>query len=201
MSAEADLHLDMHYETYANRAIVEAVAARCRAAGVPPARSAIARMAASLITFQRDNVIQDPSYGLVTLWDRLMEDAAAEIDQIMAATAWEKALRDSYVSQHVYIVMFLVLNSRAYREVLLIDERPRVQSWHETLADIVATVMHEHGQSTPRAVALAQRGTAGKPWARIRAKLASRQCDTAPMRSSQNDTGNADGRKRPTERP
>jgi hypothetical protein len=200
-AAEAELHLDMHHETYANRAIVEAVAARCHAAGIPPARSAIARMAASLITFQRDNVIQDPSYGLVTSWDRLMEDAAAEIDQIMAATAWEKALRDSYVSQHVYIVMFLVLHSRAYREVLLIDERPRVQAWHETLADIVATVMQEHGQSTPRAVALAQRGAAGEPLAQIRTKWASRQSDTTPMQSSQNDTGNAEGRERPTERP
>ena len=30
-------------------------------------------------------------------------------------------------------------------EKLLIDERPRVQAWHEHLADIIATVMHEHG--------------------------------------------------------
>ena len=38
---EAERHLDMHHETYANRAIVEDVAARCRAAGIPPARSAM----------------------------------------------------------------------------------------------------------------------------------------------------------------
>lgn len=76
-----------------------------------------------------------------------MEEAAAEIDQAMAATAWECALRDSYVSQHVYILMFLVLDCPAYREKLLIDERPRVQAWHEHLADIIATIMHEHGQS------------------------------------------------------
>jgi hypothetical protein len=169
-AAEAELHLDIHHEAYANRVIVEAVAARCRAAGISPARRAIARMAASLITFQRDNVIQDPSYGLVTSWESLMEDAAAEIDQTMAATAWERALRDSYVSQHVYIIMFLVLDCRAYRERLLIDERPRVQSWHERLADLVATVMQEHGHSTPRAVALAQRGAAGAPLAWRRAR-------------------------------
>ena len=169
-AAEAELHLDIHHEAYANRAIVEAVAARCRAAGISPARSAIARMATSLLTFHRDNLLQDPSYGLVTSWESLMEEAAAEIDQAMAATAWERALRDSYVSQHVYILMFLVLDCPAYREKLLIDERPRVQAWHEHLADLIATVMHEHGQSTPRFVALAQRGTARKlfVWRRAR---------------------------------
>ncbi len=169
-AAEAELHLDIHHEAYANRAIVEAVAARCRAAGISPARSAIARMATSLLTFHRDNLLQDPSYGLVTSWESLMEEAAAEIDQAMAATAWERALRDSYVSQHVYILMFLVLDCPAYREKLLIDERPRVQAWHEPLADLIATVMHEHGQSTPRFVALAQRGTARKlfVWRRAR---------------------------------
>jgi len=169
-AAEAELHLDIHHEAYANRAIVEAVAARCRAAGISPARSAIARMATSLLTFHRDDLLQDPSYGLVTSWESLMEEAAAEIDQAMAATAWERALRDSYVSQHVYIMMFLVLDCPAYREKLLIDERPRVQAWHEPLADLIATVMHEHGQSTPRFVALAQRGTARKlfVWRRAR---------------------------------
>jgi hypothetical protein len=169
-AAEAELHLDIHHEAYANRAIVEAVAARCRAAGISPARSAIARMATSLLTFHRDNLLQDPSYGLVTSWESLMEEAAAEIDQAMAATAWERALRDSYVSQHVYILMFLVLDCPAYREKLLIDERPRVQAWHEPLADLIATVMHEHGQSTPRFVALAQRGTARKLFAWRRAR-------------------------------
>ena len=169
-AAEAELHLDIHHEAYANRAIVEAVAARCRAAGISPARSAIARMATSLLTFHRDNLLQDPSYGLVTSWESLMEEAAAEIDQAMAATAWERALRDSYVSQHVYILMFLVLDCPAYREKLLIDERPRIQAWHEHLADLIATVMHEHGQSTPRFVALAQRGTARKLFAWRRAR-------------------------------
>ncbi len=169
-AAEAELHLDIHHEAYANRAIVEAVAARCRAAGISPARSAIARMATSLLTFHRDNLLQDPSYGLVTSWESLMEEAAAEIDQAMAATAWERALRDSYVSQHVYILMFLVLDCPAYREKLLIDERPRVQAWHEPLADLIATVIHEHGQSTPRFVALAQRGTARKLFAWRRAR-------------------------------
>jgi hypothetical protein len=172
--AQAELHLDMHHETYANRAIVEAVAARCRAAGVSPARCAMARMAASFITFHRDNVIQDPSYGLVTSWEALLEDAAAEIDQLMAATAWEKALRESYVSQQVYIIMFLVLDSRAYREILLIQERPQFQPWHQQLADIIATVMHEHGQPTPRSVPPGQTTGAGSPLARIRAALASR---------------------------
>jgi hypothetical protein len=160
---------------------------------------AIAQMATSLITFQRENLLQDPIYGLITSWDALMEEAAAEIDQTMAATAWEKALRDSYVSQHLYILMFLVLESRAYRERLLIDERPRVQPWHERLADIIATVMQEHGQSTPRAVALAQRGTAGTPWARIRARWASRQRDTIPIpfMGFPHDAENREGREGP----
>jgi len=199
-AAEAELHLDIHHEAYANRAMVEAVTARCRAAGIPPARVAIARMATSLITFQRENLLQDPSYGLVTSWEALMEEAAAEMDQTMAATAWAKALRDSYVSQHVYIIMFLVLESRVYRERLLLDERPRIQPWHERLADMVATVMQEHGQSTPRAVALAQRGAAGKPLARIRAQWASRQRDTTPLlfRSSPHEGEHAEGGERPT---
>jgi len=140
-AAEAELHLDMHHESFANRAIVEAVAARCRAMGISPARSAIARMAASLITLHRDNVIQDMSYGFVTSWKALMADAVAEIDQAMALTAWEKALRDGYIAQHVYILMFLVLDRRAYRERLLIDEHPRVEVWHQQLADLIATVM------------------------------------------------------------
>jgi hypothetical protein len=159
-------------------------------------------MAASLITFQRDNLIQDPSYGLVTSWNALMEEAAAEIDQAMAATAWKKALRDAYVYQHVYLIMFLVLDSREFREILLLDEHPRVQSWHEQLADIVATIMHEHGQSTPRFVALTQRGAAGKPLTRIRARLASSQRETTPMlfMSSQNEAGNGEGREHTTYR-
>jgi hypothetical protein len=169
-AAQAELHLDIHHTAYANRAIVEGVAARCHAAGISPARSAIARMATCLLTFHRDNLLQDPGYGRVTSWESLMEEAAAEIDQVMATTAWERALRDSYVSQHVYIVMFLVLDSPAYREKLLIDERPRVQAWHEQLADLIATVMQEHGQSTPRFVAVAQCGTARKRFAWRRAR-------------------------------
>jgi hypothetical protein len=196
-AAQAELHLDIHHTAYANRAIVEAVAARCHAAGISPARGAIARMATCLLTFHRDNLLQDPSYGRVTSWDSLMEDAAAELDQVMATTAWERALRDSYVSQHVYIMMFLVLDSPAFRGKLLLDERPRVQPWHEQLADIIATVMHEHGQSTPRSVALAQRGAARKPWARLRARWASRRHETTPMRSSQNAAGHAEGREHP----
>jgi len=171
---EAERYLDMHHDTYANRAIVEDVAARCRAAGISPARRAMARMAASLLTFHRDNVIQDPSYGVVTSWDELLEAAAAEIDQTMAATAWEQALRDSYIFQQVYILLFLVLESRAYREILLVNERPRIEPWHQRLADMIATVMHEHGQSTPRFVALAQHSVSGSRLARLRAWLTSR---------------------------
>jgi hypothetical protein len=159
-AAQAELYLDIHHTAYANRTIVEAVAARCHAAGISPARSAIARMATCLLTFHRDNLLQDPSYGRITSWDSLMEEAAAEIDQAMAMTAWERALRDSYVSQHVYIVMFLVLDSPVYREKLLINERPRVQAWHAQLADMIAIVMQEHGQPTPRWIVLAQRQTA-----------------------------------------
>jgi hypothetical protein len=187
---EAERHLDMHHETYANRAIVEDVAAHCRAAGVSPARGAMARMAVSLLTFHRDNVIQDPSYGLVTSWNELMEAAAAEIDQAMAATAWEQALRDSYISQQVYIIMFLVLESRAYREILLVNERPRIQAWHQHLADIIATVMHEHGQSTPRYSALARRSASNR-LARLRARLTSRWggAGVGMARAAQDDAG------------
>jgi hypothetical protein len=167
-AAEAELHLDIHHENYANHAIVEAVAVRCRAVGISPARTAIARMAASLITFHRDNVMQDTSYGLVTSWEALMAEAAAEIDQAMALTAWEKALRDGYIAQHVYRIMFLVLESRAYRERLLIDERPRVEAWHQQLADLIATVMHAHGHATPRYETMAGRALPARRLARLR---------------------------------
>jgi hypothetical protein len=171
--AEAERHLDLHSEMYANRTIVEAVAARCRAAGMPHARGAMARMAASLLTLHRDNVLQDPSYGPGATWAMLREEAAAEIDQAMATTAWEQALRESYISQQVYILMFLVLESRAYRESLLVNERPRIQAWHEHVADIIATVMLEHGHPTPRAVAMARRGVARRGLAGLRARLTS----------------------------
>jgi len=163
-AAEAELHLDLYDEAYANRVIVEAVDARCRAAGLPRARRAIARLAASLLTLHRANVLQDPGYGLATSWDMLMEEAAAEIDQAMAATAWERALRDAYVYQHVYGVLFLVLDRRTFRDLLLLNERPRLQPWHEQVADLIATVMHEHGHPTPRSATLAHRGTAGRRW-------------------------------------
>jgi hypothetical protein len=202
-AAEAEIHLDIHHAAYANRTMVEAVAARCQAAGLSPARSAIARMATSLITFHRDNVIQDPGYGLVTSWEQLMEEAAAEIDQTMAATAWEKALRDSYVSQHVYTIMFLVLDSREYHAILLIDERPRVQAWHAQLADIIAMVMQEHGHTTPRAVALAQRAAEENIFARIRARWTFRQRETTSrlFMASPTDAGGADGQEQTSGRP
>jgi hypothetical protein len=155
-AVQAALQLDIHQEAYANRTIVEAVAARCRAAGVSPPRVAMARMATSLLTFQRTNVLKDPLYDPDTSWATLTEEAAAEIDKRMALTAWQKAMRESYVSQHVYILMFLVLDSPAYREQLLIDELPRSVAWHQQLADLIATVMHEHGHATPRYATLAQ---------------------------------------------
>ena len=179
-AVEAQLHLDIHHEAYANRAIVEAVVARCQAVGISPMRCAMARMATSLITFQRDNLLQDPDYGLVTSWADLMQTAAQEIDQQMAANAWDQALRDGYVSQHVYLLMFLVLDSRAYREILLIKDRPQIDPWHQQLADIIATVMQEHGHATPRAGALAQRATQGHGLARLRAWLAFRRGGRVP---------------------
>ena len=61
-AVQAALQLDIHQEAYANRTIVEAVAARCRGAGVSPPRVAMARMATSLLTFQRTNILKDPLY-------------------------------------------------------------------------------------------------------------------------------------------
>jgi hypothetical protein len=173
-AAMAALHLDIHHTAYANRVMVEAVAARGRAAGFSPARVAMARMATSLITFRRDNVLQDPGYGAVTSWEALMEEAATEIDQALARTAWARALHTSTIYQQVYILMFLVLDGRVYRESLLMDEHPRVQAWHQQLADLIATVMQEHGHTTPRAVALAQRRAARTPWVWLRARWVSR---------------------------
>src|SRR5262249_39102468 len=77
-AAEAERHLDIHHTAYANRAIVEAVAARCHGAGVSPARNAIARMATCLLTFHRDNPPQDPTYCPITPSDRLIQLSAAQ---------------------------------------------------------------------------------------------------------------------------
>jgi hypothetical protein len=164
-AAEAERHLDIPYEAYANRTIVDAVGDRCDAAGISPARRAMARMAATLITFQRANLLQDP---LTTTWAEMREEAATGLDATMARTAWEQALRDGYISQHVYILMFLVLDSRAYREILLINECPRIQDWHQQLADLIATVMHEHGQTPPRYRIFTQRGAWWSLWHRAR---------------------------------
>ena len=71
--------------------------------------------------------------------------------------------------QDIYILMFLVLDSPSFRETLLINESPHnVQPWHEALADLIATVMKDYGQSTPRAVALAKRRITGSPSAQLR---------------------------------
>jgi hypothetical protein len=137
----------------------------------------MARMATSLITFRRDNVLQDPGYGVVTSWEALMEEAATEIDQAMARTAWTRALHTSTIYQQVYILMFLVLDGRAHRESLLMDEHPRVQAWHQPLADLMATVMHQHGHATPRSRTLAQRAAQRTGWRRRGAALAGRWVD------------------------
>jgi hypothetical protein len=179
-AAEAEIHLDIHHAAYANRAIVEDVVRHCRTAGIRPARQAIARMAACLLTFQRDNLIQDPGYGRVTSWDTLMEDAAAEIDQVMAMTAWEKALRDAHVYQQVYVIMFLVLDRREFREIMLIQERPRIQAWHRAVADIIVTVMHVHGQSTPRYDTMVRRALQGDGFSRLCARLMRRRDSAMP---------------------
>jgi hypothetical protein len=75
----------------------------------------------------------------------------------------------------MYIIMFLVLDCAPFRDVLLIDERPRIEPWHRQIAEIIATVMHNHGQPTPLYERMARRpvprGIAG--W--IRARLASRR--------------------------
>jgi hypothetical protein len=165
-AVQAALQLDIHQEAYANRTIVAAVAARCRVAGVSPPRVAMARMATCLLTFQRTNLLKDPLYDPGTSWAMLTEEAAAEIDKRMALTAWHKAMRESYVAQDVYILMFLVLDSPAYREQLLVDERPRTAAWHQQLADLIATVMHAHGHVTPRYTTLAQRPRRRQRYAR-----------------------------------
>ncbi|MGE3541365.1 MAG: hypothetical protein AB7N91_28520 [Candidatus Tectimicrobiota bacterium] len=161
---EAEFHLDIQYEAYAHRAIVEAVEARCDAIGIATARRAIVRMAVILLTMQREHMLEDPGYGLAKSWDDLMVEAAAEIDQQIAATAWARAMQDSYIYQHVYILVFLVLDSPAFRAKLLINQSPqKIQSWHKALADLIATVMQEHGQATPRGNALAERKVTGRP--------------------------------------
>ncbi len=102
-------------------------------------------------------MIEDPSYGREKSWDDLMTEATDKIDQSMAFNAWERARQDSSIYQDIYMLMFLVLDSPSFRETLLIHEFPHpIQPWHEALADLIATVMKDHGQSTPRAVALAK---------------------------------------------
>ena len=192
-AAQAELHLDIHHVAYTNRAIVDDVVARCRAAGIRPARVAMARMATSLLTFHRDNLLQDPSYGLVTSWEDLTEEAATEMDQAMARTAWEQALRDGYITQQVYILMFLVLDSRTYREILLIDERPRVEGWHQQLADLIATVLHAHGHATPRYGQVALQTTQGHRLAWLRAR---RTATGRAARAGQSLHGREDERHR-----
>ena len=70
--------------------------------------------------------------------------------------------------------MFLVLDGRAYREILLMDEHPRVQAWHQQLADLMATVMQQHGHATPRARTLMQHAAQRMGWRRRGAALAGR---------------------------
>jgi len=198
-AAMAALHLDVHHTAYANRAMVEAVAARGRAAGYSPARVAMARMATSLITFRRDNVLQDPGYGALISWEALMEEAVAEMDQAMARTAWARALHTSTIYQQVYILMFLVLDGRAYRDILLMDEHPRVQAWHQQLADLMATVMHQHGHATPRARTLAQRTAQRTGWRQRGAALAGRWLGalTPLRRAAPTAAGSRDSREPP----
>lgn len=170
IARQAEIHLEVQYEAYANRAIVEAVEERCCGTAVTPERRALARMAVILLTTQRSNLIEDPQYGREKSWDDLMTEATEPIDQGLALNAWERARQDSYIYQDIYIVMFLVLDSPNFRKTLLIHESPQqVQPWHEALADLIATVMQEHGHSTPRAVALAQRGASAYPAVQVNA--------------------------------
>lgn len=164
IARQAEIYMEAQYEAYANRAIVEAVENRCSGAAIAPERRAIARMAVILLTTQRLNLLEDPQYGREKSWDDLMTEATEKIDEDLAFNAWERARQDGYIYQDIYILMFLVLDSPRFRNTLLIDESPQdVQPWHEALADLLATVMQEHGHSTPRAVALAQRGTSENP--------------------------------------
>ena len=128
-----------------------------------------------------------------------MEEAATAIDQAMAVTAWERALRESYIYQQVYILMFLVLDSRAYREILLIDERPQIQPWHQQLADLIATVMQEHGQSTPRYREVVGRTAQRNRLVRLCARLASTWSRAVPglCRRFRDDPGDL-GKRTPT---
>ena len=121
-----------------------------------------------------------------------MEEAAAEIDQAIALTAWEKALRDAYIVQHVYRIMFLVLDRPAFRERLLIDEHPRVEAWHQQLADLIATVMQARYET------LTQRATQAHRRARRRARLAAPWRLMARVSRHGGDTAGPEGEGRVT---
>jgi hypothetical protein len=83
--------------------------------------------------------------------------------------------------------------------MLLIQERPRIQAWHDTVADLIATVMHEHGQSTPRYEAMARRG--GWETVLTRLRPVGRQSDAGrdPDLSARDDAGSPEDRRRTTE--
>ena len=95
--------------------------------------------------------------------------------------------------------MFLVLNCRAYQEILLIDEHPRVQAWHQQLAEIIATVMHQRAHATPRYGTLARRAAEGNGVSRIRTMRAGRWVGAVPAlgKPARDAAGSSDDREPP----
>ena len=154
-AAEAELHLDIHRTAHATRVMVDAVAARCRAAGIPPPgwRSPGWRRASCL------SARASPPGPLAGhLWEALMETGPEEWTR-RRRSAWHRASATARRQPALYRHVSRP-RSRAYREHAAGRTAPG-QSWHAQLANIIATVMQ--GTGTARVVPGATRS--GEPWA------------------------------------
>lgn len=148
--------LDMHPEAHANRSIVRDVDERCRTRGLEPAHRKVVVEATRLITFNRSNVLNEPDYVDADSWSDLDYGTRTQVDQRIAATAWEQAKRDIYFLSDVSLVCALVLGPDDMRETYARE----ALAWHHEVAEIIAVVMGEHGQSTALMVRMQHEGMA-----------------------------------------